>query len=132
MAKRNFTTLISELTEGERKLMEGWVHPLSLVLRQCGSRVQLDGTGEDTSIHLLGDIDALRGLLKDCPHGLDQEPQTTSGAGAQSRNQSGQAAWIRITYASLMAVRRRGLYASTTAFSSQSETRNRQPIELPR
>ena len=65
MAKRNFTTLISELTEGERKLMEGWVHPLSLVLRQCGSRLQLYGTGEDTSIHLLGDIDALRGLLKD-------------------------------------------------------------------
>lgn len=63
--KRNFTTLITQLTEEERKTMEQWVKMLSLVLGQCQSRLQSYGAGEDTSIHLLGEIQILRGMLGD-------------------------------------------------------------------
>jgi hypothetical protein len=69
--------------------MEEQVHVLSHWLRECGSRLRLYGTGEDTSIHLLGDIDALRGLLKDIrtdlikshrlPQAQDRKSETKAG-----------------------------------------------------
>jgi hypothetical protein len=91
MAKRNFTTLISELTEEERKSMEEQVYVLSHCLRQCGSRLRLYGTGEDTSIHLLGDIEPLLGALEEVRRGLIKKHRLPVSGGAQSRNQSGPA-----------------------------------------
>ena len=58
-----WTQTISDLMEEDRKPMEQQVKLLSLSLRQCESRLQQYGVGNDTVFHLLHEMDIARELL---------------------------------------------------------------------
>jgi hypothetical protein len=61
--ERNYTLLISELTEEDREAVEAHIHVLSHELQQCEGCVQLYQKGKGSSIEMVGALNALQDAL---------------------------------------------------------------------